>query len=454
MGKRLSDQIHRLAQWVAEVAWGVAMVLAVVVTALAVMHSGRMQETATQVLMTQGDTLIRVLEAGARMGRGGDGLFGLDRVMDELVGRRDVEAVAVLDHDLRPMAVSARTRRVIEGFDFASLVPESFPKFRILTDTEPALFVVHRRFRPPAARPMGPRHNAFGRTESECGQWVALVALDARDYVEAGVHDRHYQAVAVLTGGALVILGAVSMFWRRRLRGLQEAMARQAQLAMVGSLAAGVAHEIRNPLSSIKGFATYFAGLFAEDSREAAMARLVVEEVGRMDRSISELLDLARPFRLARTKQDVAAICHDAARLVAGECASQGIAVEVLVPSGKAVYWDADRIRQALLNVFLNAIHAMPDGGKLVLSARVVRDGVEILVVDTGQGISPEHLERIFDPYFTTRGSGTGLGLAITRRIVEAHGGRIDVQSQLGAGTTVRMVIPVGLADMEDIQDG
>lgn len=448
-----SDRTHQLAERVAGVAWVMAMVLAVVVSALAVMHSGRMQETAAQVLMTQGDTLIRVLEAGARMGHAGGGLFGLGRVMDELVGRRDVEAVAVLDHNLRPMAVSARTRRVIEGLDFASLVPERYPKFRILADTEPTLFVVYRRFRP-TPRPMGPRRESPGCVDPECGEWVALVALDAREYVEAGIHDRHTQAVAVLTGGALVVLGGVSVFWRRRVRGLQEAMARQAQLAMVGSLAAGVAHEIRNPLSSIKGFATYFAGLFAEDSREAAMARLAVEEVGRMDRSISELLDLARPFRLTRTKQDVAALCHDAARLVAPECASQGIAVEVRASSGVVVFWDADRIRQALLNLLLNAIHAMPDGGRLTLSARVGREGVEILVRDTGHGIAPEHMQRIFDPYFTTRGSGTGLGLAITRRIVEAHGGRIEVQSRLGEGTTVRLMIPTESADMEDAQDG
>ncbi|BDV01616.1 sensor protein ZraS [Thermodesulfomicrobium sp. WS] len=448
-----SDRMHRMAEQVAGVAWVVAMVLAVVVSALAVMHSGRMQETAAQVLMSQGDTLIRVLEAGARMGHGGGGLFGLGRVMDELVGRRDVEAVAVLDHNLRPMAVSARSRRVIEGLDFASLVPEPFPKFRILTDTDPVLFVVHRRFRPlPRALTQLPERS--GCTDPGCGQWVAVVVLDARDYLEAGRHDRHARAVAVLTGGALVVLGAVSVFWRRRVRGLQEAMARQAQLALVGSLAAGVAHEIRNPLSSIKGFATYFAGLFAEDSREAAMARLVVHEVGRMDRSISELLDLARPFRLVRAKQEVATLCHDAARLVAPECASQGIAVEVRVPSGIIVFWDADRIRQALLNLLLNAIHAMPDGGSLTLSARGGREGVEILVEDTGHGIAPEHLERIFDPYFTTRGTGTGLGLAITRRIVEAHGGRIEVQSRLGVGTTVRLVIPAGSADMEDAQDG
>lgn len=442
-------RMERMAELAASGLWGMALLLAVAVAAMAVRHSGRAQETAAQVLMTQGDTLIRVLEAGARMGHGGGpGLFGLGRVMEDLAGRRDVEAVAVLGPDLRPMAVAARSRGVLAGLDFGTLVPEGLPKFRILEAAEPALFVVYRRFQPIRRMPPGMERGACA--DPACpdpggGELVAVVALDAWQYLEAGRRDRHARLVAGLVGGALVVLGGVALFWRRRARSLQTAMARQAQLAAVGSLAAGVAHEIRNPLSSLKGFATYFAGLFPADSREAAMARLAVEEVGRMDRAIAELLDLARPFVLQRSPQEVASLCQAAVDLVAAECAAQGIAVAVEVPPGLAVRWDPDRMRQALLNLLRNATNAMPEGGRLTVRARRLRDGqVELVVADTGHGIAPEHLERVFDPYFTTRGAGTGLGLAITRRIIEAHGGRIEIQSQLGQGTSVRLVLPPG----------
>ncbi len=441
--RKWARRAEHMAEQVARGLWFGAMLLAVVMIVMAVLHNGRSQETAAQVLMTQGDTLIRVLEAGSRMGFGRGELFGLGRVMEDLAGRREVEAVVILGADFHPLAVAARNQNVVNSIDVAALAPESVPKFSLVEGPEMALFVVYRWFRPLRRMPHAPGEEDRVSLDPGYRELVALVALDARQYLEAGRRDRHARFVVALMGGTLVVLAGVSLFWRRRAQALQGAMAEQAQLAAVGNLAAGVAHEIRNPLSSIKGFATYFGGLFPAGSREAAMARLVVEEVGRMDRSIAELLDLARPFVLQRRAHDLAALCQAAADLVAPECAAQGIAVAVEVPGGLSVSWDSDRMRQALLNLLLNAVHAMPKGGQLTIQGRRLRDGqVELLVCDTGHGIAPEHLDRIFDPYFTTRGTGTGLGLAVTRRIIEAHGGHIEIQSQLGQGTTVRLVLP------------
>jgi two-component system sensor histidine kinase HydH len=227
-------------------------------------------------------------------------------------------------------------------------------------------------------------------------------------------------------------------------RRLQEEIRRQEKLAALGGLAAGVAHEIRNPLSSIKGLASYFAGQFEEGSEAKEATGVMIQEVDRLNRVITELLEFARPADVKHRMTDLASLLARSLQLIQQDAAAQNIHVALDSENGACQAWiDPDRMAQCLLNLYLNAIQAMDSGGTLSVSCRTeTPEYVSILVSDTGRGIAPEHLGQIFDPYFTTKGKGTGLGLAIVHKIVEAHLGRLKVESSPGQGSTFTLQIP------------
>jgi two-component system sensor histidine kinase HydH len=228
------------------------------------------------------------------------------------------------------------------------------------------------------------------------------------------------------------------------IRRLQDEIRRQEKLAAMGGLAAGVAHEVRNPLSSIKALATFFAGQFDEGSRAQEAAGIMIQEVERLNRAITELLEFARPSDLNRQSTDVDAQISRSLQLIQQDVAGRNITIEHHTESAICpAYIDPDRFSQCLLNLYLNAIQAMEDGGDL--SVQCISDSndmIKIIISDTGQGISREHLDKIFDPYFTTKKKGTGLGLGIVYKIIEAHQGHIKVDSTLGQGTAVSLWIP------------
>ena len=205
----------------------------------------------------------------------------------------------------------------------------------------------------------------------------------------------------------------------------------------MGTLAAGVAHEIRNPLSSIKGYATYFGMRFPEGSEDRKAAGVMVREVERLNRVISELIGLSRPSDV----RPVAAPLEDSVahvlRLIAQDAEKRGVRLVNSLPAAlPPARMDPDRLGQALLNICLNALDAMPDGGTLTLGCTVEKQHLVLSVTDTGQGIAPENLNHIFDPYFTTKGHGTGLGLATVHKIVEALEGEVYVQSRQATADT------------------
>ena len=220
-------------------------------------------------------------------------------------------------------------------------------------------------------------------------------------------------------------------------RRLQDEIRRTEKLAALGGLAAGVAHEIRNPLSSIKGLASYFGSKFSQGSEDKEAATVMVREVDRLNRVISELLEFARPSELKRRPTDLNALLDHSVRLVQQDAATRNIDIDVLTdPDVPWVSIDPDRMTQCLLNLYLNAIQAMGEGGRLTIkSMRDDRGNARLAVEDTGRGIGEEDLNRIFDPYFTTKDSGTGLGLAIVHKILEAHNAGIAVSSTPDKGT-------------------
>ncbi len=230
------------------------------------------------------------------------------------------------------------------------------------------------------------------------------------------------------------------------IRSLEQRMRESERLAAVGRMAGGVAHEVRNPLSSIKGLALLLKNKFPSGSQEQSTAELLIQETERMNRTITEMLSFTRPSALNLNKVDFGRLLERSLRLIGAEAAENRIETTCAVQPGlQPVLADADRLQQVVMNVLINAMQAMDQGGTLSIILRNREDNgtVELRIGDTGIGIAPEHLSQVFYPYFTTKQGGSGIGLAISQKIIADHGGSIEVESDPGAGTTVIVQLPV-----------
>ncbi len=229
------------------------------------------------------------------------------------------------------------------------------------------------------------------------------------------------------------------------LKNLEKEMRETERLAAVGRMAAGVAHEVRNPLSSIKGLALLLKGKFSQQSNEHETAALLIQEVERMNRTISELLSFARPAPLELTEVDMHALLEQQVRLLLADAASDSIVFDLEVTDDLLpVAADQDRIKQVILNILLNGVQAMDSGGTLTVRAWNNPDNktVVLTVTDTGVGMGKETLSQVFFPYFTTKSRGTGIGLALSQKVIADHGGTIYLSSVPGQGTVVRVELP------------
>jgi len=244
--------------------------------------------------------------------------------------------------------------------------------------------------------------------------------------------------------GAVILLRDL-----REVKQLQARAQRAEHLASIGRLASVIAHEIRNPLSSIRGFTQYFTSQFRDGTDEQKYARVMISEIDRLNRVIEELLDYSRPLTLQRREISVETILNHTIQLIQSNADGQGIRIVREFSANLPSIWvDSEKVTQALLNVCLNAVTAMENGGTLTITTRIVKQNgnVEITIADTGSGISEEDLPKVFDPFFTTKTSGTGLGLALVRKIIDHHEGTLSIQSQLGKGTTVT----IGLTNLSE----
>jgi signal transduction histidine kinase len=217
----------------------------------------------------------------------------------------------------------------------------------------------------------------------------------------------------------------------------EKQMQQAGKLASIGELASGIAHEIRNPLAGI-GAAVE---VLSEENNASGQRTEIVGEIRRqilrLNATLRDLLNFARQREPEIAPCDVRELVKPMLTLVRPDAQKQHVTVsEQYAANLPPISADDGQVQQALLNVLLNAVQAMPEGGTLTVSAAFVKDLVQIRVSDTGIGISPENLQKLFSPFFTTKHRGTGLGLAITRTIMEKNGGTIRVESELGRGTT------------------
>lgn len=231
----------------------------------------------------------------------------------------------------------------------------------------------------------------------------------------------------------------------QRLFAARRELAHSQRLALAGQMAASVAHQVGTPLNVISGYVQMLRARQNDASPDGERLRTIQEQIARVTAIVQSLLDQTRRPVLALRPLEPGVLLEGLAELVRPSLVGRGIDLAFEIASGlPAVGADRVQLEQALLNLVSNAVDAMPDGGRLSLAARPDGDGVALVVADSGAGIPPDDLTRVFEPLFTTKpmGKGTGLGLPILREIVEAHGGTVRLESRPGAGTTAVVRLP------------
>lgn len=265
--------------------------------------------------------------------------------------------------------------------------------------------------------------------------------IGSQEWTTLATGDRHLEIRQLPlrdgSGQSLVLLRD-----RTELAGLERELHRNEKLAAIGRMAAGVAHEIRNPLSALRGFAQFFAKKLAGREPEELYARTMVQEADRLNRVITDLLFLARPRRLVFAQVPLAEVFGEVHTLLSMDAHAKNGRLD-LDPQAQFVTADRDALKQALINLTMNAIEALPDtDGAIRLEGRDDERGTRILVQDNGRGMTAEEREHALEPFFTTRDKGTGLGLAIVHTIMQEHGGSIEIEPAPGGGTAVSLFFP------------
>ncbi|MFL6304520.1 MAG: sensor histidine kinase [Candidatus Sulfotelmatobacter sp.] len=221
-------------------------------------------------------------------------------------------------------------------------------------------------------------------------------------------------------------------------------MSRAEHMATLGEMATGLAHEIRNPLAGIAGVIEIIGRDLPSTSPARSVLKDVRQEIARINRIVTDLLQTARPHPPQVRKSDLNTTVEHAVMLGRQQALSKSTEITLRKdPSLSEVEHDSDQIHQVLLNLLLNALQAIDVNGKIAVTVELHGKNAVIEVADNGRGIAPDHLPNIFRPFYTTKGDGTGLGLSLARRIVEDHQGRIQVTSTVGKGTTFAVILPL-----------
>ncbi len=292
-------------------------------------------------------------------------------------------------------------------------------------------------------------------------QWGGHITMELEKYLEIVL----YNIVGGITGflsGRERMRGQQLQQTARGLEKSYEKLQRQADLIMeiegqlrraerlstIGELSAVLAHEIRNPLGSIQGTAEILKDDYRPGDRKYEFIEILLKESKRLNRVVEDFLRLAQPQPVLKMNCDVEEELRNIITLVSSEARKRDVSLELKSDRLPVVQGDPEKLRQAFLNIILNGLQAAAPGGDVAISAyRCEADDesgsrIEILFADSGAGIPPEVKEKIFEPFFTTKEGGSGLGLAITRKIIEGHGGRIDLESEPGRGTAFRIRLP------------
>lgn len=466
---KITKPLRLLSPWIVT---GTFVILLSIIFVFAFRNADKVSFHMSRVLIEKGQALIKSFEAGTRTGMMGRYWSDqqIQKLIDETSSLPDILYIFISDNNgvVRAHSSSLKTGTKVDiNQALNSLKMGEESTWRIVETAKGAdAFEVYSYFKPIG----GSRHS--GRMHSQVNMkhhrgspgWdnnpentdtaphIIFIGLDMRHFEEARkteIRDSILISFILLIFG---ISGFVSLFWFQsyrianleEVRALQEEVRRNEKLAAMGSLSAGIAHEIRNPLSSIKGLATFLGALFPEGSDNREIAEVMIQEVERINKVITELLELSKPSDIKRLATNLRPVIDKTVRLIRQDAEIKNIQIRVNCPDVlPGITADPDKLSQTFLNLFINAIQSMENGGKLDVTLALNVDGdIEIKIKDTGSGIDKENIEKIFNPYFTTKKSGTGLGLAIVCKIIEAHNGIVNVQSSQGTGTEFTITLP------------
>jgi signal transduction histidine kinase len=364
--------------------------------------------------------------------------IGVQRQIQELGRESETEFVAFLDSDLNVVAHTDRGRigqqekeplvlKAKGDRQLLSQIVESSGGKRYLEVVKPVVL-----------------------DESNLGFLKIGLALGSMEVAwRNSLHAITILGLAIIAAG---ILGMAAIFHNQNLH-LQEVKALEIEvlhrerLSALGNMAATIAHEVRNPLNAISmGLQRLKVEFQPTGDQEdySRLTELVLGEVHRLNSIVEQFLSLARPLEIKPEELSVQDVLNELATLVEGEAQRSKVQIRVVAPlTLPPLKADPKYLRQSLLNLILNGLQAMPEGGTLTLEAKKSNGNFLISVTDTGTGIAPEHRSRIFEPYFTTKAKGSGLGLAITRRIVEAHRGTVTVTNKADGGCRFLISLPI-----------
>jgi two-component system, NtrC family, sensor kinase len=281
------------------------------------------------------------------------------------------------------------------------------------------------------------------------GRLIGMIFLGSED-PDWKLMEEDQQLLDVLSAEAALALENSVLHSQQRDR--IQRLYRAERLAMAGKMAAGVAHEIRNPLTVISSTVEYILRGIPEDDPRRGLTEAVLHEVARINRTVEGLLSLGRVREARQSAVDVLEPLEQAYLLVTGQAQAKRVRLHKQYGGRRLIVnGDADQLQQVFLNLLLNALQATDPGGSIAIRAETLEDHppspaaggkIQIEIADTGRGINRADLDKIFEPFFTTRPEGSGLGLAICQSIIESHEGEIDIRSKPGQGTTVRVCLP------------
>jgi signal transduction histidine kinase len=267
-----------------------------------------------------------------------------------------------------------------------------------------------------------------------------------RDRLEAELADEWQRMLQVGVGvTAAFLLAVLAVGMRLRAAALRERLAASREqlraLAYLGRLGAGLVHETKNPLGVVRGFAERLDTVDLPEPERRKAVRAIISETDRAVSRLDEFLLLSRPSELRKTEVDLAGLCAELAELLGPDLDARGAGLELASVSG-VLTADREQVRRLLMNLLLNAVAALDDGGRVEVRTEPSRAGTRLLIEDNGRGVPAELRESIFEPYVTGRSGGTGLGLSIARRIALDHEWRLSYEPREGGGSRFALEIP------------
>jgi two-component system sensor histidine kinase HydH len=396
--------------------------------------------TAAVYLSQRQSASVRDLDESIRnRGIAGDLLKALDDLVLVYLHREGWDRVEDLHGQIRGLLSQARE------------AADSLEEARIVDRLEAGFGRYLRTWQAQAASPGGPPGDAGRKPLVILEMEVRQAARELERYNSAAIERSQvaiHRTAAWMAWGLLgvgVVAAAAGLLLGFGVaRGLGRAVLRAEELAEVGQIAAGMAHELRNPLTAIKMLVQVNREDAGSHDLPAEDLHVIEQEIRRMEDRLNVFIDFARPPRPERRRIDLATVVGQTLALVGGRARKQRVALRFTPPASPVVVEvDGEQIRQLLVNLALNALDVMPRGGVLEIELRSPADGqVELAVLDTGPGIAPRHLPRLYEPFFTSKETGLGLGLAISQRIAQGHGGSLRARNRPQGGASFVLRLP------------